>query len=350
MEINSHTFVKRKFNPSIKDFLMYISDNPHKNFPVIAEVCDDYYTMEYIEGVSLSDLVNDSPLSQSVAKEYMLQLLDATELMHKFKIVHRDIKPENIIVTNDGIIKLIDFDISRKIITSKNCDTHLLGTAGYAAPEQYGFTQTDERSDIYAIGIVYNFMLTGKAPLEKSIFGETGKIISKCTRLDKEYRYKSIERLRRDIKKERFTSYRLFDIIPGFRTGNIYKMIIAVLAYITFFTGYFILACEEAPRVNIEDITMFYIVLAVIILYNFLFFSVAVNFLGIIDRLKLPVESKNLKRILYLILIFVLGCLVCYSIFGNVRDALMYNPISVTFLLFGYLFYSITEPFLIGML
>ena len=148
------TFVKRKYNPAIKDFLTHLSDNPHPNFPVIAEIQDDFYIMEYIEGKTLEEALSGDVFLKEKAKELILQLLDAVELLHKFSIVHRDIKPENIIISCDGTLKLIDFDIARKIVNLKDRDTEILGTAGYAAPEQYGFTQTDERSDIYAIGLV----------------------------------------------------------------------------------------------------------------------------------------------------------------------------------------------------
>ena len=350
MNTNEHTFVKRKYNPSIKDFLMHISKNPHNNFPVIAEVFDDYYVMEYIKGKTLVDVLNEGCLSHETAKYYMLQLLDALELIHSFNIVHRDVKPENIIITKDGTLKLIDFDISRKIVTKKNCDTQLLGTAGYAAPEQFGFTQTDERSDIFAAGIVYNFMLTGKVPLEATVSGEIGKIIAKCTKIDKYDRYKSIDILRRDIKKERFTSYNLLDIIPGFRTRNLYKMIFATLIYILTFIGYFVLAYEEAPKSNVPEIVLFYTVYAALILYSLVFFAVAANFMGVAQKLKLPIKNKKIKVCTFLFLWFIIGVGVTGGIHGELKEGFSLNPISITFSLVGYMLYSIIEAFFIGML
>ncbi len=343
------TFVKRKYNPSIRDFLEYISCNPHENFPVIAEVCDDFYVMEHIEGENLSNVIKQKPLAPDKAKNYILQLLNAVEVLHSFRIVHRDIKPENIIIMPDGVLKLIDFDISRKVVYNKSADTSLLGTAGYAAPEQYGFTQTDERSDIYAIGVIYNYMITGKFPAERMADGQFGKIIKKCTEIDSKNRYKNISLLRHDILKERFTSYKLLNIIPGFRTRNIYKMILAVFCYVVFFVGYFALAYEEGPRENISDIIMFYIIFSIIIAYNFVFFALITNFFGFTDRIKFPVKNKISKTIFLSIIWYLFGLFISAAVLESFTEGLLYNPINVTFMLFGYFLYSIVESFLIGM-
>ena len=326
------TFVKRKYNPAIKDFLKFLSDTPHPNFPVIVEVHDDFYIMEYITGKTLEEALADNIFSREKAKELILQLLDAVELLHKFNIVHRDIKPENIIISVDGTLKLIDFDIARKIVNLKNRDTEILGTAGYAAPEQYGFTQTDERSDIYAIGLVYNYMLTGKSPVEEAVSGQTGKIIKKCTRIDKHGRYKSIKLLRKDVKSDIYTSYRLFDFLPGFRTKNPYKMVIATLSYFLFVVSYAVLIVDQAPKTFTMEAFLFYAVVGVVILYNLLFFSVLTNFFNIVDKIKFPIKKKRIKQIILLLVIYLAGIIVSFGIFGNFYESIRYNPISITFL------------------
>jgi len=348
--MDTHTFVKRKYNPSIRDFLMYICDNPHKNFPNIAEVCDDYYVMEYIEGTALSDMISFSCLSASLAKEYMLQILVAVKVMHSFKIIHRDIKPENIIITKDNTVKLIDFDISRKVISNKNCDTQLLGTVGFASPEQYGFKQTDERSDIYALGMVYNFMLTGKFPSEKTAPGQIGKIISKCVMMDKKDRYKNVDALIKDIKKEHLTSLNVFDIIPGFRTRNIYKMIFATVVYLLFITSYVVLFCEEAPPPGTSGAIDFYIGFGIMLLYNFLFFAIGTNFLGITSAIKFPIKNNILKTVILLVQIYLFAVLIYSSVLSNTKDGFLWNPISTTIILIGYVIYRIINSIIIGML
>ncbi len=345
----NHTLVKRSYNPSIKDFLEYIASNPHENFPAIAEVCDDFYVMEYISGKTLLETVSQELYTSSSAKDYILQLIDAVSILHKFSIVHRDIKPENIIITKDGTLKLIDFDISRKITDKKSRDTDILGTVGYAAPEQFGFAQTDARSDIYAIGTVYNFMLTGKLPIEEIPGGQVGKIIKKCTAINQSARYKDLKTLRRDVSKERFTSYKLLDIIPGFRTRNIYKMTIAVFCYLVFVLGYFALAFTEGPRENPEDILLFYLIYTLLIAYNFLFFSIGTNFLNFTDQIKIPIKNKIAKTTVLLAICYVFGCIINIAFQESFIEGVLYNPINATLMLFGYFLYSMVDSFLIGM-
>ena len=80
-------------------------------------------------------------------------MCDGLKELHEQKIIHRDIKPSNMILQADGRIRLIDFDAARIFKDNKATDTELLGTKDYAPPEQYGFGQTDPRSDIYSLGV-----------------------------------------------------------------------------------------------------------------------------------------------------------------------------------------------------
>ena len=106
-------------------------------------------------------------------------------------IIHRDIKPGNIILTEDGTVKLLDMNAARQLSEGKEADTRLLGTAGYAAPEQYGFAQSDARTDIYAAGVLMNVLRTGCLPQEKLAGGSLRRIVRKCTHIDPNRRYAS---------------------------------------------------------------------------------------------------------------------------------------------------------------
>ena len=101
-------------------------------------------------------------------------MCDGLKILHENKIVHRDIKPENLILQGDKI-RLIDFDAARIFKSDKNKDTKILGTEYYAPPEQFGFGQTDPRSDIFSLGKTFQ-ELTGK-----NLRGDLKKILSKCT-------------------------------------------------------------------------------------------------------------------------------------------------------------------------
>lgn len=111
-------------------------------------------------------------------------------------IIHRDIKPSNILLTPSDHVILIDFDASREFDAGKPEDTVLLGTREYAAPEQYGFGQSDARSDIYALGVLLNKMLTGTYPRRECPECSLGEIITRCTALLSDQRYASVEELK----------------------------------------------------------------------------------------------------------------------------------------------------------
>ena len=218
--METQSLVKRKYARSIEPLLRYLCRNPQKNLPVIVEVTKEFYVMQYVQGRALSEILKEGCLPEEEAKNYILQLLDAVEVLHRFQIVHRDIKPENIIIKPDGTLVLIDFDIARKFAYDKKRDTEYLGSAGYAAPEQYGFTQSDERTDIYAVGAVYNQMLSGAFPTERLADGYTGKIIARCTAIDSGKRYGNVKLLRKDVLRGRFTPCSFLDKIPGVRSRN----------------------------------------------------------------------------------------------------------------------------------
>ena len=146
---------------------------------------------EYIQGDSLAYLLEGALFSPAEARKITMQLCNALWVLHKLGAVHRDIKPENVMIRGSEAI-LIDFDASRIFKSDTNQDTQILGTTGYAAPEQYGIAQTDERADIYSLGVLLNVMLTGKHPSKELANGHLGRIVQKCTMVNPEKRYKSV--------------------------------------------------------------------------------------------------------------------------------------------------------------
>lgn len=155
---------------------------------------------EYINGTTLNDILLERvTLSEAEVKNIISQVCDGLEFLHSFGIVHRDINPNNIIITSDDIVKIIDFDISRFVKENASSDTAILGTAGYAAPEQFGFSQSDKRADIYAVGVLVNVMLTGQLPNVKMYSGNIGKVIKKATAIDADNRYQDITELKAAI-------------------------------------------------------------------------------------------------------------------------------------------------------
>ena len=163
----------------------------------LLEVDGKFFVVEeYIGGRTLSEILQyDNFLPEDLTAQILQQLCECLCELHAQKIIHRDIKPSNIMLTRDNIVRLIDFSISRIEKENNSTDTEFLGTRGYAPPEQYGFGQTDSRSDIYSLGV------TIQRILGKNYSGWLTKIISRCTKLDPEDRYQSVDELLDDFDR-----------------------------------------------------------------------------------------------------------------------------------------------------
>lgn len=149
---------------------------------------------EYIDGITVSDVMQTGKYHYWGAKKVLCAVCNALSVLHNRGIIHRDIKPENVMVEKTGRVVLIDFNASRKE-SKADKDTVIMGTVGYASPEQLGLSQTDARTDIYAAGVLLNVMLTGKHPTECFVKGRAGRIVRKCTALNPDDRYQSAEKL-----------------------------------------------------------------------------------------------------------------------------------------------------------
>lgn len=158
-----------------------------------------YVLEEYVCGDSLAFLLEAGPLTPAWVQRISVQLCEALSQLHHAGIVHRDVKPENILLRGSDAV-LIDFDASRVAKPSAGTDTRLLGTAGYAAPEQYGFSQTDQRADIYSIGIVINEMLTGQHPSKQLAEGRFRPVVERCIEVNVDRRFSSADALRLALK------------------------------------------------------------------------------------------------------------------------------------------------------
>ena len=146
---------------------------------------------EYVQGDTLGELLKGGFLSVAEAKQITRQLCQALWVLHSMGVVHRDVKPDNVIIRGNEAV-LIDFDASRVYKNEIQEDTQILGTTGFAAPEQYGLSQSDGRTDIYALGVLLNIMLTGEHPSRKLAGGRMGRIVQKCTMVNPNKRYKNI--------------------------------------------------------------------------------------------------------------------------------------------------------------
>lgn len=185
-------------NPASFSFLKAIQ-SPHlaRVIDLFASGSDTVIVEEWLQGQTLQQLMD----SRFVFPEYLVidilrQLCEVLEEIHNRGIVHRDIKPSNIMLCSANVV-LIDFDVARYHNPGQNKDTVYMGTDGYAAPEQYGFSQTDMRTDIYSLGVVMREISGGtrNAALKH--------IIDRCTAFDPKNRYPHVHWILEDLRRYR---------------------------------------------------------------------------------------------------------------------------------------------------
>ena len=192
---------------------------------------------EYINGVNLQDELEQRSLGEREVLAIAHQLCKVLQVLHAHNILHRDIKPANIILQN-GTAWLIDFGAAKIANSARGQDTRILGTPGYAPPEQYGFSATDARSDIYALG------KTMEALLGAGYNGRLKQVIAKCTAFDPQKRVASAAELQKLLAKTK---------------TNTKKRAAIAAAVLLIIGGYFYLTpqadevpVQQAPAVDVQ--------------------------------------------------------------------------------------------------
>lgn len=208
----------------------------HPNILVIHEISETegthYIVSEYIEGITLRERFEKSPMQLPEILGITIQIASALTAAHGAHIIHRDIKPENIVIRPDGYVKILDFGLAK--LTLKKSEINdvddktqtntapgiIMGTAAYMSPEQARGKETDARSDIWSLGVVLYEMQSGKPPfkgettsdtiasilmrepvlLDESIPAELSRILQKALQKNREERYQTVEDFLSDIK------------------------------------------------------------------------------------------------------------------------------------------------------
>ena len=165
--LNNEEF-KRRFKNESKAIALLSHENIVKVYDVNFGEKLQYIVMEYIDGITLKEYINkQNSISWNDALFFMTQILRAVQHAHDKGIVHRDIKPQNIILLPNGNIKVTDFGIARfSRSDTKTLTEQAIGSVHYIAPEQAKGEATDEKADIYSIGVVLYEMLAGKVPFD----------------------------------------------------------------------------------------------------------------------------------------------------------------------------------------
>lgn len=344
---NGKILVKKEVPQTQGGIYQQMQSIRHPNLITVYEVCytrDCCIVLEdYVSGCTLQEKLEEREvLSSEEALDYLGQIIKGLEVIHKYHIIHRDLKPENILISTDGVVKLLDFGIARFQKEHQAKDTTILGTVGYASPEQFGFQQTDVRTDVYAVGILLNKMLTGKMPDEKLPEDiKIRKIISKCIEIDPKNRFESVQALRAALPGvgsrisdgllpgRRFPEQNKEKVqkditwVPGFRTGVRWKRVVAVLGYIMLMIFSVDYIADAVPG----GATAVVLEIAAQLLYIWLNLCIATNVLRWDRRLpvirSLPKEVRITLRVVMCVFAFYFGILlenhVRYTILGLPR-------------------------------
>ncbi|WP_455683750.1 protein kinase domain-containing protein [Thomasclavelia sp.] len=247
-QIDHLLYLKREIANHNKEIYFQLSKKESRYWPKIFQI-QEYDNKiivieEYINAPTLEDILLNEAISKERVINIFSQVCYAVQELHQMNppIIHRDIKPSNIFYEN-GRVYLFDFDISRNYQLQKNKDTQVLGSVGYAAPEQFGFGQSNSQSDIYALGVLLNVLLINKLPNESIYLGDEEKVIRKATSLDPQQRYLSIKELLDDLNIKEDSSLKEFTYkLPGLNSGNKIKETLLFIGYVMI-----LLFCYNAP-------------------------------------------------------------------------------------------------------
>lgn len=190
---NHRLCIMKKIRAESAEIYLKLKEIQNPHIPQIYHVFENFIIEEHITGRTLSEILDSGEiLSDEKIISILTQLCKCLKILHEHGIIHRDIKPSNLILTDDGNLKLIDFGIARQIKEKSFSDTEWLGTRGYAPPEQYGFAQTDCRSDIYAVGATFQLFQPKSARLKK--------IIAKATNFNPDERFQKVDEILSELQ------------------------------------------------------------------------------------------------------------------------------------------------------
>lgn len=236
-------YVRKVLSVYNKGVFLYLQEHPVANMPQIIELSEESGLLTIIEEYQTGDtfqelLDSQGTFSEEQTAEYCKNLCQIlTELHHASPpIIHRDIKPANVMLSPDGVVKLIDVNAAKFGGGSSRSDTVLLGTAGFAAPEQYGAGASTIQTDLYAVGVLMNIMLCGELPTIQKAAGVLAPVIRKCLEVNPQDRYRSAEELRcaiSDAMEEHFhpPGWKRY-LPPGFRSGSMPTMAASAAGYL----------------------------------------------------------------------------------------------------------------------
>ena len=217
-------FFRKKLSVYNTQVFAYLKEHKSRYVPRIESFREEGEKLivieEFIQGRTLDDLLGEEggPLPFQERVRILTEICDGLFFLHNARppIIHRDLKASNVMLTEDGVVKIIDYDAAKIYISGEKKDTVLMGTHGVAAPEQYGFAASDVRTDIFALGKLIERMLPENV--------DAARIVAKATHIDPQKRFGSAAQIREQIVRIRehasSLDTRLEKIIPGFDAGK----------------------------------------------------------------------------------------------------------------------------------
>ncbi len=311
-------YVKKQLKIYNLDVYQSLRSSPVPNTPAIFELIEDQDELivieEYFQGNTLQQILDKNGVfTEDSVIDLMLMLCQIISDLHHRQppIINRDIKPSNLLISSDGVLKLLDFNTAKFATEDQSRDTRLLGTAGYAAPEQYGFGASVMQTDLYSIGVLMNVLLTGRLPSEQLADSKLTGVIRKCTQLNPSDRFSNIDDLAEEIKsvknsvrnskkeEKNIPAWRRY-LPPGFRTGSLFHEVIAVFGYIIIFYFGFTLEISNPSRLDLLlNRCAFILIFLAIVFFTF-------NYLGVQKNLPLTDSKHPFIRFIGIILYDVL--------------------------------------------
>lgn len=190
-------FVRKFLKTYDKSVYEYLLVHSISGTPRIIDICESDNCLivieEYIKGKTIEEILADKIFNIDDAINIIINLCKIVKELHTQSpaIIHRDIKPSNVIIKEDGEVVLLDVNAAKWMNESENQDTKLIGSMYYAAPEQfgYGFSSSSIKTDIYALGVLLNVLITGEIPKVRKASQPIWNIIEKCMQLNPGERY-----------------------------------------------------------------------------------------------------------------------------------------------------------------
>ena len=233
---NNSLYVKKTLDYYDKNVYNFLSRHKIDGVPFVKEYFEIDKKLivieEYIPGTNLETILKTKgTLSEFEVRNITISICGILKRINdEVSLVHRDIKPSNIIIKDNKEVFLVDYDAAKIIEEPKSRDTVLLGTQGYAAPEQYGFASSNIQTDIYAIGVMMKELLTGCIDLNEEYTSGLKRIIQKCTMMEPKSRYQNYQTLIRQLKCNYYLTNRQY-LPVGFRSGKPLAIFFSILWY-----------------------------------------------------------------------------------------------------------------------